>query len=72
MLWEVVVYTSVDYEWFESGNGAGFCIASKFLVVPQCNVLGRLDLMLRHGRDVHPTWVKSLLNVNTKESGSEY
>ena len=41
-------------------------------VFTQCgDIWVRLDFMLRHGRDVHPTWVESLIETlsNTKGLG---
>ena len=63
-MWRYIVfYAFVDNKRLESGNGVGLCESSLF---PQCNVLGRLDLMLRHSRDVHPTWVQSLVSLTLR------
>ena len=53
---EVIIESFLEQERSQSGYQAGLRESSKF---PQCGgVKRRLDFMLRHGRDVHLTWVK--------------
>ena len=69
--WEwIVCCTSVYFVQFETCNQMRLHMSS---VSPQCGGVKRLDFMLCHSRDIHPTWVKlSMGHCKERFLSSEY
>ena len=54
-------------KWTVSCSAAKLLLQQKSSVFPQCGGVKRLDFMLCHSRDVHPTWVKSFTKTLSNE-----